>query len=237
MEQVRAAVGQASERLARLNDSSRQIGQITEAITAIADQTNLLALNAAIEAARAGEHGRGFAVVAEEVRKLAERSSGSTREITELIGSVQRQIGEAAQAMTAGLVDVESGSRMAAEAGLALSAIQTTVETAAQQVQNVARTAQAVQKDARNVVAAFDALAALTEENTAATEEMAASSAEVSTFMGRITDLAQTNAAAAEEVSASVEELTASSEEVAASAQGLSQIARELGAQVGKFRV
>ncbi|MCT2347676.1 methyl-accepting chemotaxis protein, partial [Niallia taxi] len=72
-----------------LGERTNRIGAISEVITNIAEQTNLLALNATIEAARAGEHGKGFAVVATEVRKLAENSKESAKEIADLIQAVK----------------------------------------------------------------------------------------------------------------------------------------------------
>ncbi|WP_052942307.1 methyl-accepting chemotaxis protein [Chromobacterium violaceum] len=99
VKRVNESVTSSADSLESLSDQAQQIGSIATVIKDVADQTNLLALNAAIEAARAGEQGRGFAVVADEVRKLAERTTSSAQEITNMIGKIQDGAREAVDGM------------------------------------------------------------------------------------------------------------------------------------------
>jgi methyl-accepting chemotaxis protein len=120
---VSDATRDTSAKIEELGRSSDQIGQIIGVIDDIADQTNLLALNAAIEAARAGEQGRGFAVVADEVRKLAERTTQATKEIAQMIKTIQEETKKAVSAMKSGTDKVDAGVESAREAGAALEKI------------------------------------------------------------------------------------------------------------------
>ena len=117
MREIAEDIAQSSTLIAQLGERSEQITAIVNTIRAIADQTNLLALNAAIEAARAGEQGRGFAVVADEVRQLAARTSGSTAEISSMIGLIQSETRQAIKSMEGTRGRAAEGVELANQAG------------------------------------------------------------------------------------------------------------------------
>ena len=109
LEQAEADIATSSARTLKLATSVNEIGKLLDLINDIADQTNLLALNAAIEAARAGENGLGFAVVAEEVRRLAEHSKTSARDIAQIVASVQGETNATVMAMEKGSKQMQQG--------------------------------------------------------------------------------------------------------------------------------
>jgi methyl-accepting chemotaxis protein len=123
MRSIAESVGATAQKIEALGKNSDQIGKIIAVIDEIADQTNLLALNAAIEAARAGEQGRGFAVVADEVRKLAERTTKATKEIAQMIETVQVETRTAVANMQTGTQQVEVGVQTTTRAGQSLDEI------------------------------------------------------------------------------------------------------------------
>jgi methyl-accepting chemotaxis protein len=140
IEELRTIMSELASSMHELHDKSKEIGNIVDLITDVADQTNLLALNAAIEAARAGEHGRGFAVVAEEVRKLAEQTSGATAHITALVSDIQRQAQAVMTESDAGASDVEDSSTLIKESWKGLDAILDKIAAIAKDVSSKTKT-------------------------------------------------------------------------------------------------
>ncbi|MBI4848665.1 MAG: HAMP domain-containing protein [Nitrospirae bacterium] len=138
MSRIAKSVNKSADTIEALGKASEQIGEIINVINDIASQTNLLALNAAIEAARAGEQGRGFAVVADEVRKLAERTTSATKEIGDMIKSIQNDTKNAVESMQSGTKEVDTEVELANQAGQSLSQILEAIKNVTDMVQQIA---------------------------------------------------------------------------------------------------
>ncbi|HEY6838490.1 MAG TPA: HAMP domain-containing methyl-accepting chemotaxis protein [Geobacteraceae bacterium] len=128
------------EAIENLSVRAADIDKILQVIAELAEQTNLLALNASIIAAQAGEHGKGFAVVADEIKGLAKRTSVSTKEIAGIIAGVQEETGRAVKAITLSDQRVAEGEKLSQRSGAALNKIVESVQQAAAQVDEIART-------------------------------------------------------------------------------------------------
>jgi len=167
-------------KIQELGKSSDQIGQIIGVIDDIADQTNLLALNAAIEAARAGEQGRGFAVVADEVRKLAERTTQATKEIAQMIKTIQEETKRAVDAMESGTKAVETGVESATKAGESLEEIIHASEQVGEMIMHIATAATQQSSATEQVNSNMEQIAKLVQESAVGAQQAAKACADLS---------------------------------------------------------
>ena len=203
----RKAVEQVALGMQTIAESSEQITDIIEVISDIADQTNLLALNAAIEAARAGEHGRGFAVVAEEVRKLAERTAESTKEISVLI----KNSGER----------VKEGTELAASSKKALDNIYGAVEMTNSLIREIDSATKEQTKGIQQVSSAMDQLRSLSQEITEMTGEQGKRRLRATNMMDEVFQLSQS-------VSGSTQEQVRSADQVMKEVESASKFAQNI---------
>ncbi|GEM_PF-273360 len=174
MNRIAQVVQESAKTIQELSKSSDQIGEIISVIDDIADQTNLLALNAAIEAARAGEQGRGFAVVADEVRKLAERTTKATKEITDMIKGIQNDTKGAVASMEQGINEVQEGRELADKAGESLTAIATYSQKVMDMIQQIATAAEEQSAASEEIARSVEGIARVTKENATGVEQSAA---------------------------------------------------------------
>ena len=175
MDNIREQIQETSKRIKRLGESSQEIGDIVSLINDIADQTNILALNAAIQASMAGDAGRGFAVVADEVQRLAERSSGATKQIEALVKTIQSDTNEAVISMEQTTTEVVRGARLAQDAGAALEEIEKVSQELAELIQNISNAARQQAASAGHISNTMHVIQEITSQTSAGTTETARS--------------------------------------------------------------
>jgi methyl-accepting chemotaxis protein len=188
MDRIADRVKSSSKTVDELGRRSDQIGEIVGTIEDIADQTNLLALNAAIEAARAGEQGRGFAVVADEVRALAERTTKATKEISEMIKSIQKETKTAVNEMEQGVLEVVKGSDEARKSGEALKTILDKVENVTIQVSQIATAAEEQSATSMEISNNIQEMTLVIHQSSTGIQQVATSSSEMARMADDLKD-------------------------------------------------
>jgi len=173
LDEMREQIQDTAKRIKRLGESSQQIGDIVNLIDDIAEQTNILSLNAAIQAAMAGEAGRGFAVVADEVQRLAERSAEATKQIGDLVKTIQADTNEVVSSMEKATEGVVEGVRIADDAGRSLGEIESVSEQLSELIGVMAETAHQQSQRAATVTSHMSNIRDVSTRTSAGTRETA----------------------------------------------------------------
>lgn len=188
MNEIKNTVNELSTVIKGLGERSKEITHIIEIITDIADQTNLLSLNASIEAARAGEYGRGFAVVANEVKKLAEQSSNSALQISQLINATQNDVGEAEVSMDVAKNEVSNGIGIVEEVGHSFEQLTSYIQNVSMQIQDVSAAAQQMTVGSQEIVNSMDHVTSISETASTNTQEVTARTEQQVELMNQVNE-------------------------------------------------
>ncbi|MEM9324896.1 MAG: methyl-accepting chemotaxis protein [Bacteroidota bacterium] len=183
MQEIEGSSDQTYESIQVLTQRSKEIVRVLNVITDIANQTNLLALNAAIEAAQAGEAGRGFAVVAEEIRKLAEDSRKSAKEIETLVGDVHKDTQNASSAIDTMKSSVKNGSEASAQVVAVFQEIAGSTEETLRLSEDIVEATAQQKGDIGKVVSITESVVVIAEESAVGAEQIASSATELSAGM------------------------------------------------------
>ena len=189
IDKLTSTIEATSTEVQELAQKVQNISRVLDVIRAIAEQTNLLALNAAIEAARAGEQGRGFAVVADEVRALAHRTQQSTKEIEDMIGTMQQGTEKSVEAMNVSRTMATSTLEQASAAGDALKQITAAISQINERNMVIASAAEEQAQVAREVDRNLVNIRDLSTQSAAGAEQTNSSSRELSRLAVEMTDL------------------------------------------------
>jgi methyl-accepting chemotaxis protein len=208
LSRINAAISSSADIISALGQRADDIGKIIEVIDDLAEQTNLLALNAAIEAARAGEHGLGFAVVADEVRKLAEKSAQSTREISELIQSIQKEARKAVDNMEKSTGIVNDGITLGSDLSSALKKISNVVAEVYKFAQEIGAATNEQSHGSSQIAKATTRLNEITHEINSSVEEQASGAQAVVRAMEKMRELVQRSSSGSTELAASAEQMS-----------------------------
>ncbi|SLL36950.1 H1 [Mycobacteroides abscessus subsp. abscessus] len=188
MSVINKIMKEAVAKVRGLDTQSQEISKLVSVIKGIADQTNLLALNAAIEAARAGEHGRGFAVVADEVRKLAEQVAFSVTDITNIVGSIQKESSVVTDSLQGGYEEVMKGAEQIKTTGATFNDIKEAVNDMANSIGVVSENLASILETSKEMNRSIEDIAAISEEAAAGIEQTSASVQQTSSLMQKLAD-------------------------------------------------
>jgi methyl-accepting chemotaxis protein len=202
-------VSDTSQLISLLGQRSREIGHTVQVISEIAAQTNLLSLNASIEAARAGEHGKGFSIVATEVRKLAEQSEQSAKEISQIVSQIQSDTLQAVKSMIKGNLEVERGVNGVKETKETFDQIVKSIQVVSEQVHAISTVA----------------------------EEISSSTLEVNDSVQELLGVSKEYSITSAQIASATEEQVATMEEMTSASNSLGDMANELQNRTSRFKI